>query len=98
MLSEDDLSNVSMDEEEGDTPAKDINKKHRNITNLSYVTLGDVITSLLHSLKNNRIIKKTRAEMKQLLYEAYINDKLDANELAPGIMNEIQKIILKGSI
>lgn len=86
-----DLDEFSIDEEEGDTPTNGINQNHRNITELTYISLGYVITSLLHSLQTNLVVKKTKTEMKSLLYEAYRDGKINVEALSPGVYKEIKK-------
>ena len=88
-----DIESLTLDDEEGDTPTIGINQKHRNITNLSYVSLGVVISSLLKGFNNGGYVRKTRKDMKPLLVKAYMNGKLDFPKLNPKMQEEIMKAI-----
>ncbi len=91
-VSPQDLHDVGFDDEEGNTPTFGINQKHRNITDLNYVSLGSVISSIILCFQTkDRIVKRSRAEMKRLLAEAYNNGRLNVPELNPGILDDIKK-------
>ena len=94
-IDEEDLNNILFDNEEGETPAKAINQKHCNITELNYVNLGTVIQAMIDGLKKENYIRKTKGEMKQLLADAYESDKLAEDELSPSVLRDIKKTIEK---
>ncbi len=84
---------MAFEDEEGTTPTVGINKKHKNIVDLNYVSLGDFAELVLHGLKNNGYIKRTRGQMKSLLADAYINSRLVVDELDPHLKSELLSII-----
>lgn len=90
-LSPDDLSDLGFDAEEGETPAIAFNGMHRNILNLTYGSLEDVLSSILHALQNGGLVRKTRGEMKKLLAKAYVNEMLDGDGLNDSVLKEIEK-------
>ena len=95
-ISPEDLEEVAFDDEEGNTPTIGINQKHRNIIDLNYVSLGSVISSIIGCFqKDNMVIKKTRAEMRKLLAEAYASNRLQAEALTPNVLDEIVKEVAK---
>lgn len=99
MISPEELENIGLDEEEGDTPTIGINQKHRNLTGLNYVSLGSVISSILSSFQgSDRVIRKTKGEMRRLLAEAYLNDRLIPDLLEPTLLNEISNEVRKGNL
>ena len=84
-----DISDLSFDDEEGDTPTFGINQKHGNILDLNYVTLGDVILCIAHSIDKNGTIMRTRSQVRSLLVDAYKNHKLDIENMEPKVAQEI---------
>lgn len=86
------IINLSIEEEDGNTPTIGINKKHRNITNLNFVSLGDLITSMIYGLKGG-YIRRTKGQMKTILAKAYLNSKLDFKKMKPSIQAEIQNAV-----
>ena len=95
-ISSTELEGISFDDEEGNTPTVGINQKHRNITGLNYLSLGTVISSILACFKKeNQIVKKSRPEMRKLLAEAYVNNRLQSDYLNPGLLDEITKEVNK---
>lgn len=94
-LSPDDLVDIGFDDEEGETPATAINGMHRNICELTYASLGDVIGSILHALRDEGLVHKTRGQMKTLLAKAYANRMLDAEGLNDSVLRDIKKELQK---
>lgn len=90
------LAGIQFDDEPGDTPAVMLNSKHHNILDLNYVSLGDVIGSILDGLAHDGLVKKTRGEMKKLLAGAYTEGKLDGELLSPHLKAEIEKELARG--
>ena len=89
------LKGIDFDNEAGDTPAIEINEKHRNIINLNYVSLGEVVSSILYGLRNDGYVRKNRRQMRDILVEAYNSSKLDTTRIEPTLLNEIQTEIEK---
>ena len=84
------ISDLKLDNEKGDTPTIGINEKHRNITELNYSTLGDVINSIILGIRSDGgYVRKTKGEMKRLLVEAYRTNRLIMDQLAPNMKNSI---------
>ena len=94
-ISPEDLPEAEFENEEGDTPTIGINHKHYNITRLNYVTLGDVISSVLGCLRSqdSRIVVKSRSEMKRILAKAYTQSRLDVKGLNSSVLQDIKKEI-----
>lgn len=90
-LSPDDLAAIAIEQEDGETPALCANQLHRNLVDINYVTLGNVISSVISGLRGNRMIRKTKAEMRRLLADAYLDDRLDMKQLQPSVIAEIKK-------
>ena len=93
----DELPGIEVNSEAGNTPTIGINQKHLNISNLNYVSMGDVIASVLNCFrdKDNRIVKKSKADMKKLLACAYKQGRLITSDINPAVMKEINKEIEK---
>lgn len=89
MIDAEKINCLAFDNEEGNTPTIGINTKHKNIIDLNYVSLGDVAASVLHGLKNNGYIRRTKGQMKSLLAEAYKNSRLVTEDLDPHLKDEI---------
>lgn len=87
------MTEISFDEEDGDTPTVGINHKHRNIIDLNYVNLGTVIQSMIYGFQNDRYIHMTRGKLRQLLADAYEQNKLNTEELAPSVLRDIEKLL-----
>ena len=99
MIPPEELKLLEFDDEEGDTPTIGINHKHCNIIELNYVSLGHVISSILRCVQNqdNMLIRKSRADMKNLLAKAYSQNKLDTTRISPSVLDEIKKVLTKKS-
>ena len=87
------ISHLSFDDENGNTPTVGINHKHRNITN--YVTLGDVIDSMIQGIGNEGYVHKTRGEMKAILVQAYNEKRIDMEKVPPNMKVSILKAVAK---
>ncbi len=90
---EQDIHKLSLEKEDGDTPTNGINDKHYNIVDLNFESLGDVIISIIYGLRKDRYLRKTRADMKKILVNAYKESKLDLDKLKPSLQVEIEKAI-----
>lgn len=90
------ISHLSFDDENGETPTISINHKHRNITNLNYVTLGDVIDSMIKGIGNNGYVHKTKGEMKEILVQAYRNNRIDMEKVSPNMKESILREVANG--
>lgn len=89
-ISLDELDGISFDDEEGNTPTIEINQKHRNITDLNYLSLGDVISAVIACLqKEDRVVEKSKAEMRNILVRAYLDNRLVVQAMNPSIVDEI---------
>lgn len=85
------IDDLKLDTETGDTPTIGINEKHRNITELNYLTLGEVIDSIILGIRTGGYVRKTKGEMKRLLVDAYRTNRLIMDQLAPNMKNSILK-------
>ncbi len=94
---EKDILHLTLDDEQGETPTHGINQKHRNITDLNYATLGDVIMSVVNGIREDRYIHKTKGEMKKLLVDAYKHNILDMDGMEPTLKEAIIKAAEKTS-
>lgn len=91
------VQNFRFEEEEGDTPTIGINEKHRNITDLNYVSLGELIKSMICGIQCG-YVRKNRREMTNILVDAYINSKLDIEKLKPSMFSELERALAKRGI
>lgn len=85
------LIDLSLEFEEGDTPTYGINSKHRNIVELNYVTLGNVINSIIWSIRDDNYVRKTKGQMTELLVKAYKANKLDMDRIASSVKDSIMR-------
>ena len=92
-IDEKDLADISFDEEDGNTPTIGINHKHRNIIDLNYVNLGTVIQSMIYGFQKDQYIHLTKGKLKQLLADAYEQNRLNTEELAPSVLRDIEKTV-----
>lgn len=95
------LSELEFDDKLGDTPATEANKKHHNIINLNYVSMGNIMWAILDALSNQKndeigMIKRTKGQLKKLLVNAYRDEKLDIDRLSPNVKKEIIKAYNQG--
>lgn len=84
-----DLKDIEIEAVEGLTPTIGINEKHRDIMNLTYCSLGTVIKSIIVGLNKGKYYRKNKAKMKELLVEAYKNNKLDIENMSSSLRDEI---------
>lgn len=96
-IDEKDLVSLNFDDELGDTPTYRINDKHRNITGLNYESMGVVLASIIEGIKNSNSIRMTKPKLRELLVNAYKDEKLNIDDMSPKIVGEIEKV-LKTSI
>lgn len=92
-IDEKDLEELVIEKEEGNTPTVGINGNHRNIVELNYKTLGDVIMSIVCGIQKNGYVRKTKGEMITLLTEAYFSNKLEFDKLESSVKEKILKTI-----
>ena len=85
------MKNLEFDLEIGDTPAKKINEKHRNIINLNYINLGSVIEAIIDGFQNKHNIRKTKSEIKDILKKACADGKVKLEDLSPDIQKHLKK-------
>ena len=85
------MKNLEFDSEIGDTPAKKINEKHRNIINLNYINLGSVIEAIIDGFQNEQNIRKTRSEIKDILKKACADGKVKLEDLSQDIQKHLKK-------
>ena len=88
-----DLNAVCFESEEGVSPTRGINEKHRNIKDLNYLLLGDVAMSVIKGLGTGGYIRKTKGDMKKLLIDAYKKNKLDMENMSPTLKEEIMDAV-----
>ena len=86
------IDDLTFDMEEGDSPTIGINENHRNIIELNYISLGEVIKSIINGIQNG-YVRKTKGEMKKILANAYLDSKLDIKKLKPSMYSDIQKAV-----
>ena len=88
-ISEDDVQTLSFEDNEGDIPAKNFNKQHRDISRLNYISMGTVIQGITNAIRDGRVVKKGRGEMKKLLSEAYSRNELDKDRMQTALLKAI---------
>lgn len=93
MIRPEDLQELSMDDEEGNSPTFGINDKHRNITNLNYDTLGTVIISILNGLRSGGYKKHSDRAIKRMIVEAYKAGKVDLSNAKESMREDIEKAL-----
>ena len=94
-IDEQDIGNLLLEKEEGDTPTNDINDKHYNIVDLNFESLGEVIMSIICGLRKDRYLRKTKSDMKKILINAYKESKLDWDRLKPTLKAELENEIMR---
>lgn len=92
-ISEEDLKNMSIETEEGNTPTNEINQKHRNITDLNFESLGELITVMIRAIGNDKTIVMTKSKVKELLKNAYFSGKINMELVSDSLREEIMKIV-----
>lgn len=97
LLEEDDLSKLKIEEEVAATPVIEANKKHRNIVELNYVNLGDVIKSILNALEKGDMVRKTKGTLRNLVVDACVNSSIQYDMLTPNTMKYVSSVINVGS-
>nr|AAU82896.1 hypothetical protein GZ22D9_44 [uncultured archaeon GZfos22D9] len=65
----------------GSTPLKDIFGQHIDICDLTYRTLGTVAEQIVHVLKEGKVLRYTKGNIKKLLYDAINPGRLQKDEL-----------------
>ena len=95
-IEESQLKDYVLEKELGQTPATEINERHRNITGLNYVNLSGVIQAVLDSLGNQGMVRKSKQDMRMLLVNAYKGNKLNTSLMPTELREEIEKIISNG--
>lgn len=92
-IDEKDLESLNFDDEMGDTPTYRINDKHRNITELNYESMGVVLSSIIEGIKRSNNIRMTKPKLRELLVNAYKDEKLNIDDMSPQIVGEIEKAL-----
>ena len=84
------LSRLEIEEQEGDSPTIGINDKHRCVSNLNYVTLGELIVAIIESLKDeSNLCRRNKSKMREILKTAYDNNKLDIDKTKEWLKKEL---------
>lgn len=84
---------IVLDDQEGNVPVLGINDKHHNIVNLNYVNMAEIIDTILIGLKEEEWSKRTKSNMKKLLCKAYLEGKLDIDNMSASLVKEIEKAL-----
>lgn len=70
-------------------PVVDLRDKHKDISKLTYKTLGDVASVVITCLHNNRIKRFTRSKLKSILRIAIDSGRLKKEELNKTILDDL---------
>ena len=76
-------------EKEGLTFVDDLIHTHRDISNLTYSKLGIMAEIILHSFKNNRVIRRPKSEIIKIVIKAIKQGRLDFSRLHDNIKKTI---------
>ncbi|MGH0593347.1 hypothetical protein ACQVPY_13750 [Bacillus pretiosus] len=73
----------------GNTPVEQLKNTHKDITGLTYQTVGDFSRLLLDTMMEGRVERYTATKVKRLLKEAIEQGKLDLNSLKEGVRESL---------
>lgn len=73
---------------DGDTVVEDLVKKHKNISNLSYSSLGLMKNIILDCISSNKVNTITRAQQKELVVSAIENGRLMKDALNSNLVTK----------
>lgn len=75
-----------------ENPVIDLQKKHYDIVNLNYDTLGEVAKHIANKVKDNEssIIRYTVGDIKKIIKKAVAADRVDISKLSPSIQASIK--------
>lgn len=90
MLDEDSVRarELIINEKLGNCPIEDLANCHRNISNLSYKALGDVL-KIIKETPQSRVIRKTEKYISALLNTACVQGRLDPDILSKGVKDKL---------
>lgn len=79
--------------EDGDTSVINLKKKHYNICNISYKQLGEISKYFMYQVQNKKYYKLSKGEIKEIIKNAFNNKKVEIENFADSVREEIRKII-----
>jgi len=73
----------------GSTPLKDIIGQHIDICDLTYRTLGTIAEQIVHVLKEGKVLRYTKGNIKKLLYDAINQGRLQKDDLDESLRRKL---------
>ena len=74
---------------EGDTVVTDLRPKHRDLSDLSYDSLGVISEIIMNSLNSSNTKRIPRQDVKKILVNAYKNDRISEEICTESLNSEL---------
>ena len=78
-------SGLQLQQTDGVTPIRDLSQRHRDIVQLSYVSLGVLAGIIVDAIRNNTVQRYTRGTIKNLLGNAIAAGRLNKEALKENV-------------
>ncbi|GAB6395526.1 MAG: hypothetical protein MdMp024_1838 [Bacteroidales bacterium] len=80
---------ISAEAIDGRTPVEDLKHTHRNLCSLNLLTLGMVAEHVVENIKNDKLKRFTRAQLKDIITDAVTKKRLNFSDLKEDIQKKI---------
>lgn len=80
---------ILIEENPGDTPVDSLKHRHRDISNLTFSSLGHLKDAIIDKLRSESTVRITVGHLKRIINQAVADDLLIASDLSPSIQSKL---------
>jgi hypothetical protein len=92
LFSEGEVDGFEIVSSKGDTAVASLSEFHRDISGLTYETLGKIASIILKKVIDEKYVTITKAKIKEIIRNARENNKIDETKLAVRMKEEIRNL------